>query len=237
MAQFQKEPEGSVLEVFKDSSKAAQRCPDDELVAYARLRSAELGRGDFVGNLKPASREQLRRDANEAAARFPRSARILTVGARANRTVSAARQAVATDETYVPAKVALGAALVDAGDASSAVKLLESTPNLSATSDGFTVLARARLAAHDPKGAIRAARSVFTGRQMELIEPDVRNQWPVIEAHEIAGLAALQLGLYDDAARHLLAADFGSTNVHDLLAAPPPPLRKALNKLAPRSKH
>ena len=71
---------------------------------------------------------------------------------------------------------------------------------------------------------------------MELIEPDAGNRWPVVEAHEIAGLAALELRRYDDAARHLLAADFGSAKVHDLLDDPPPPLRRALHKLAPLSK-
>lgn len=236
MAQFQKEPEGSVRTVFEGATKAAPLCPHDELVAYLRLRGAELGKGALVGALDPSAREQLRRDADEAAVQFPGSARILTIDARASGTVSAARRAVDEDGAYAPAKVALAAALVAAGDAQTAVKLLGTTPKLDATSDGFTVLARARLAVHDLRGAIRATRSVFTGRQMELIEPDAGNRWPVVEAHEIAGLAALELRRYDDAARHLLAADFGSAKVHDLLDDPPPPLRRALHKLAPLSK-
>jgi tetratricopeptide (TPR) repeat protein len=235
-ARFEKEPEGTVRKVFDDATKAELRCPANELVAYARLRSAELGRGAFVGDLTPAARAELRTDADKAAARFPHAVKILAIGARADGTVPAARRAVAADPNYIPAKVALAAALIREGNAPSAVGMLEAIPNLDATSDGFTILARAHFAVHDLKGALRAARLVFKGRSSELIEPDVGNPWPAVEAHEIAGLASLELKRYDEAARHLIAADFGSPRVHELLTHPPPPLRAALRRVSPASK-
>jgi hypothetical protein len=237
LASFEKEPEGTVRKVFDDATKAEVRCPANELVAYVRLRSTELGKGAFIGDLTPSAREELRTEARKAATRFPHAVQILTIDARADGTTAAARRAMAADDNYVPAKVALAAALIRGGDSSGAVELLEATPNLDATSDGFTVLACARFAIHDAKGALRAARLVFKGRRSQLIEPDVGNPWPAVEAHEIAGLAALDLKRYDDAARHLVAADFGSPRVHQLLTHPPPPLRAALRRASPATKH
>jgi hypothetical protein len=233
MAQFQKEPEGTVRSVFDDATVAEVRCARSESVTYVRLRSAELGKGSFVGDLTPAARAEWQRLADRAAVRFPRSARILTESARATGSVEIAMRAVAADGTYVPAKVALASALIGAGEAARAARMLDGLAGLEATSDGFAVLARARLATNDFVGASRAAKQQLRHRQVELIEPDVGNPWPLIEAHEVAAFAALGLGQYDEAARHLVAANFGSAKVRDLIDHPPPALRRALRKIGP----
>jgi hypothetical protein len=79
------------------------------------------------------------------------------------------------------------------------------------------------------KGAARAAQMELTHRNAELIESDAGDPWPVWEAHEIAALAALGLRRYDEAARHLIAANPESPKVRDLLEHPSPSLRRALD--------
>jgi hypothetical protein len=234
MAQVAKEPEGTVRRVFDDATNAQPRCAASEAVTYLRIRSAELGKGSFVGDLTPAARTEWRQLADDAAMRFPRSARILAVDARATGKIEIARRAVAADDAYAPARVALASALIASGDPASAAKMLDGLSGLDATSDGFAVLARARLASSDLLGALRAAKDQFTKRKIELIEPDAGNQWPVVDAHEVAGFAALGLRRYDEAARHLVVADFGSAKVREILAHPPPPLRRALRKVKGR---
>jgi len=144
-AEFAKEPQDKVRQVFDGATAAQVRCPMDEELAYLRLRSAELGRGAFLGQKpSPAAAADWRRLARETAARFPRSARILTVDARGANSVDVAERAVALDEHYVPAKVALANALVAAGEASKATKILDGVTGLENVSDGYTALARAR---------------------------------------------------------------------------------------------
>lgn len=188
-AQFEKEPEGSVRRVYDEATRAAALCPDDEGLAYLRLRSAELGRGALVGEVGPDTLAELRRLADEAAARFPRSARILTVDARVTRRADVARRACAADAAYVPARVALADVLVATGDWRGAERALGDKPMLASTSDGFVVLARIKLAKGDARGAIQAASEALHARAVDLIEPDARNPRPAVEAREIAARA------------------------------------------------
>jgi hypothetical protein len=234
-AEFAKEPQDKIRQVFDTATSAQVRCPASEELAYLRVRSAELGQGAFLGEkLTPAADAEWRRLAHAVAQRFPRSARILTVDARGTNSVDTARRAVALDEHYVPAKVAVATALVAAGEADQAAKILDGLPGLETTSDGFTTLARARLATNDLQGAARAANMELTHRQPDLVEADAGRSWPIWEAHEIAALAAIGLKQYDEAARHLRAANPQSAKVRALLDHPPPALRKALHD--PRSR-
>jgi hypothetical protein len=206
------------------------RCPTNEALTYLQLRAAELGKGSLVGDLTPNARAEWRLFAENATVQFPNSARILTIGARATGSVDMARRAVAADSAYVPATVALASNLIAANDAANASTILNDFSSLERTSDGFAVLARARLAINDLPGALKAAQQQLTKRRPELTESDAGNPWPNIDAHETAAFAALGLKRFDDAAKHALAANFGSTKVRDLLGHPPPELRRALQK-------
>ena len=75
----------------------------------------------------------------EATQRFPQWARILTVRARVSRDATAARQAVAINPNYLPARVVLADILVDAGDWAEAEKLVRQPRNLDGVRDVFTV--------------------------------------------------------------------------------------------------
>ncbi len=189
MAQVEKEPESSIRDVYDAATRALATCPDDEMLAYLRLRAAELGRGTLVGQLAPEAIAELLRLAEGAAARFPESARILTVEARVSRRLDVARRACAADPGYVPAKVALADILVRSGDWRAAERALGDRSALAATSDGFVVLARIKLARGDARGALRATDLALHGRQVDLVEPDARDPRPAMEATEMAARA------------------------------------------------
>jgi hypothetical protein len=200
MAQFEKEPEGTVRRVHEEATRASVACPDDETLAYVRLRSAELGRGALVGQSGPAAATEVLQLAQDAAVRFSQSARILTVEARLSRRIDVARRAYAADSRYVPARVALADALFNAGDLRAAEQALGDKRALGATSDGLVVLARIKLAQGDARAALRAANLALHRRQVDLLEPDARNPQPAAEATDLAARA-----------RHLLASPTRTT--------------------------
>jgi len=185
MAQFEKEPEGTVGKVFADSRNARQSCPDAEGLAYLYVRSAELGGGALVGRLLPAGAAELQKITADAARRFPSSARILTVHARVSRDEGAARRAVAADPVYLPGRIALADILVDRGDWRAAERVLGEGRGLDGTSDGLLVLARVELAKGDVRGALATAKRVLTGRKPELVEPDAGDPRPLLRARAV----------------------------------------------------
>jgi tetratricopeptide (TPR) repeat protein len=237
MAELEMEPEGTVRRVYTEATDFEARCRNDERIAYLRLRSAELGRGALVGQSTPQIVADWKELARVEAKRFPASAPVLTVAARASGDVDLARRAVKADPRYAPASVALAQALVDAGRATDALQVLAGVRALDATVDGFVVLGRARFATGDYGGALQAATDALQRREIDLIEPDAGDFRPTAAAHEIAARAALALGRYQQAAEHLLQADPRSPAVRELLAHPTPELRRALRahgRRAPR---
>jgi tetratricopeptide (TPR) repeat protein len=228
MAQAEMEPEGTVPHVYVEATESEGRCPENENIVYLRLRSAELGRGAIVGQMAPQLIAEWKELARQEAKRFPASARVLTVAARASGELDVARRAVVANPHYAPASVALAEAMIDAGDPIGALKVLDGVGSLDATSDGFVALGRARLATRDFKGALKAATAALRHRQIDLVEPDAGDPRPSAAAHEIAARAALALRRYDVAAGHLLQADSHTPGARELLDHPTPELRRAL---------
>lgn len=221
------EPESGLAAIYEKATEAAEPCPDDEGIAYLRLRSAELGRGAPVGRQAAPISDEWRKLAPILAARFPKSARIATIQARASRSVADARKASALDPKYIPARVALAAALLPSS-AAEAVTYLTPAHDLATVSDGYTVLARARWDLGDAAGAIEAANLALHGRALRLVEPDARDPRPLSGAHEVLGQALLAKGRFRQAATHLKLAAPDSALARKILADPPAGLRKVL---------
>jgi hypothetical protein len=128
-------------------------CPQSEPMWYALIRAAELGVVEFpidaAGRQIPTALDA----AQLAAARCPESVRVKTVLARLEGTEIAARAAIALDNQYAPAALALAASLVASGKAEQAVSTLgasavRAVPGASTTrSAALLSLGRARMAA------------------------------------------------------------------------------------------
>jgi len=221
------EPESGLASIYDQATRATESCPDSEELAYLRLRAAELGRGAPVGRQTPPASEEWRKLAPVLLAKFPRSVKIATVQARASGTVSDARHALALDRTYLPARVALAAALLSSSPAEAATYLAPEH-DLATVSDGYTVLARTRWALGDSAGATEAAKLALHARAFHLIEPDARDPRPVAGAHEVLGQVLLAKCRFREAATHLKLAATDSSLARNILANPPPGLQKVL---------
>jgi len=221
------EPESGLASIYDRATQAAERCPDSEGLAYLRLRAAELGRGAPVGRQAPSANDEWRKLAPLLAAKFPQSARIATVQARASGTAADARKALALNPKYLPARVALAAALLSSLP-TEALTYLTPERDLATVSDGYTVLARTRWALGDSAGAIEAAKQALHARAFRLIEPDARDPRPLSAAHDVMGQALLAKKRFAEAATHLKLAAPDSAVARAILADPPPGLRKAL---------
>lgn len=228
------EPQSAISVVYQRATQASERCPDNESVAYWRLRALELGRGTIVGRQPKSTLDEWRAMAAELSRRFPTSARIVTIQARATGSIDDARKAVELDPSYPPAQVALGVAWIPS-DPARAARHLAGVARLAEVSDGFTALARARYAARDLIGAANAARSVFRKRKVYLVEPDGRDSRPTSQAHEVLGLVALTSGRYREAARELQAAVPDCEGARAILADPPKELRPFLPSVKRKS--
>jgi hypothetical protein len=226
------EPESNLAWIYATASDAGTRCSENESVAYLQLRAAELGAGASVGRQPAPASNGWRTMAPSFAVRFPRSVRIAAIRARASGTVADARGALNLDPEYLPARVALAAALLPT-DPAQAATYLSPGAKLGVVSDGYTVLARVRWALHDVDGAIQAANLALHGRSMHLIEPDGRDPRPLSGAHEILGRAFLEKREYAKAATHLKLASADSEAARAILADPPSGLRRALRSTHP----
>lgn len=223
--EFQKEPESALASIFASATAAAAKCPQSEGLAYLRIRSAELGRGQLIGAFSLDGGQELQESAAEAAQRFPQSARILTVRARVSRDGAAARRAVTIDPTYLPGRVVLGDILVDAGEWAEAEKVL---PSAQGVRDVLTVRARVDLARGDARAALERAERAVSAPRMDSAEPDARDPGPVRRAHAVAALAAIALGRFQRAAVHLSDVNPDDPLIRDVLRAPPKELARAL---------
>jgi hypothetical protein len=232
MAREAKEPQGAVAMAFQEAEQDLKDCPQDETLWYLLLRAAEQGGSPFAATVDGIQIDDLKSAADSLAQRFPHSARIATVRARALSTVEAAKQAVALDPSYAPAHVALGAAKLRTGDAAGARAALENVHELGRVPGGYVLLARARLALGDADGAVAAAAKEPSPRQLNPIELGARDERPAREAREIMGLAHLAAKRFDKAARLLLeAAAGGSASARGTLEQADANLRAALGRL------
>ncbi|MBI3552533.1 MAG: hypothetical protein HY077_08435 [Elusimicrobia bacterium] len=226
-----KEPEGRVDAGFREAAEALKNCPNEERIWYALLRAAELGARGFPAELAGDRAENLGDAAELAARRLPRSVRIMTMLARARGDAPAARAAAALDPSYLPAQAALAAALLKSGDAQGARAALDPLKGLEHVAGGPTLLARARLAAGDPDGALQAASQEPSSIDPLLVEPTARDERPRRAAFEVSGMAQLAAGRYEKAARLLLlAAAEGSDSARSVLRSDGK-LRSALETL------
>lgn len=230
-----KEPEASIR-LLRAQTETMLRtdCANNAGAAYIDLRLQELGAGltQPVGVLSPAQQQAVAELAEKAHARFPASAPIATVLARALHTVDSARAATRLDPAYMPAYAALADALLAAGQPKAALIELLRIHNLSVLSDGYSLKARILLAQEDYPGAIRAANQALRQRKvMSLLEPDGGSALPVCQAQEILGLAYLHQRKYKSAAHALIAARAGSVRAEALLRKPPKGLKEALDAL------
>src|SRR5207247_1416824 len=136
---------------------------------------------------------------------------------------------------YAPAQLALGASLLDGGDAKGALRALGAAEPRDRCVGAWVLLARARLANGDAKGAIEAARKEAAVRGPDgLLEPASRpfHDRMTAQALAIEGLAELALHHLPKAARLLFfAARDGDPAAQDRLRSEPR-LRPALKQLA-----
>ena len=208
---------GAFRRAFEHGRKALASCPDSETPWYALIRAAELGFGQFPVQVSGQSVASAIEAARQAAARQPGSVRILTVLARLEGKVPLARDADSRQPAYAPARVALAAALVEAGEAREALALLKSTPALEATPGTHTIRARALIALGRPRDAVAEARRDRDGSWPDAPEPflmaAVRR-----DAEEALGHALLADHRSKEAAVHLrAAAALGSAKAAALL--------------------
>jgi hypothetical protein len=226
------EPMGWVREAFEDAANSLATCPDNETGWYVALRAAELGRGHYpirVGNREVKS---LGEAAELAGRTIPKSARIAAVRARIIGGVKAAQEALAVDPSYPPSQVALGKALLEAGDAEIACSRLQGVAQLDRVPGGLALLAEAKLASGDPVGALEAAARTAHADGLNSIEPTIPDRNRGIEMEEVKGLANLALRRFDRAARLLLAAAAeGSVKAHGTLRSADANHRHALDEL------
>jgi tetratricopeptide (TPR) repeat protein len=231
---FVMEPRGHLRGLFRDSCAALQSCPREQSVWYVLLRSGELA-GEFPVNLEGRRIANLNAAAQMAVERAPSSPRIATILARATHTLRDAEAAVKLDASYAPARVALADALLNAGDPSAARTVLEKTAHLQRIPGAYSLLARARLTAGDPHGAIQAAQ-----REPQVIgdpvEPGLPDTGSWAEAEEIKGEAYLFQQDYAAAGKVFVEAVLrGSKAALEQLRSANPPLREALEKMSRRS--
>ena len=225
------QPTGPLLIAFDRAVQGVAACPSDEVLWYLFLRTGELGSGTYPVTLAGTEASDLQSAALLARQRFPHSSRIATVLARLSGSVEAARQAVSADPAYPPARVALGAALLKAGDAQGACEILDATSDLNRIPGAYTLLARARLAAADAQGAIDAA-ALEPKRVGNSIEPGGNRNLDAREATEVEGLGYVASGRFDKGACLLLrAAAQGSSSARGALENPGPDLQHSLARV------
>jgi len=196
---------GAFRSAFEAGREALLTCPQAEPLWYAVVRTAELGFGTFPVSLGGADAADPVDAARHAADRNPKSARIVTVLARLTGTVAAAREAVALDPSYAPARTALAAALVHAGQPDQALALLAAGPDIEAAPGTRTMRAQALLAAGRAGDAVNEARRDLNANWPNAPEPflimSVRR-----DAEETLGLALLADRRAGEAVPHLRAA-------------------------------
>jgi hypothetical protein len=227
--------EETAIAVFA-AREGLSRCPDEEGLWYAFLRGNELGDRSFEGegfkrfpkglDLLGKHFESLEAVADHATVRFPGSARIATVRARLHGSVRAAREALAVDASHPPAQVALGRALIAAGQLSEGTAALKKIPEstLRKTHGGMAALGRALLLTGNPNEAITAARVTVNtygcGDDYERNGSGPFNARVKAEAQETIGLANLAIGKTLPSIWSLLTAwSLGRSSARDALMA------------------
>lgn len=212
------------------------QCPGNAELAWVQLRLLELGagRGTFpVGLRTPETDRRWRALAQEWTARAPDSAPLATMAARADGSVEAAQRAVRIGPDYAPAHAALAEALLRKGQPDKADEAMRQVRHPAALTDGYSLLARIRLARGDIAGAQRAARLVLAGRHDDPVEPAGVTTQQRIQAKEVMAQCHLRNRQYAQAARILHEIEPDSELAASLLARPDTHQRAELDKPSP----
>lgn len=232
MTYMSMEPESSLRLLYSQTKDILRtQCSDSPEAGYAYLRMVELGAGAAfpTGILSPAQTQRLKDTAAVYADKFPQSAEIATIQARATHSPEAAKTAIQLPSTYPPALAALAESLLFAGQPDDAYSALHAIHDLSILTDGYALQARILMARGDPEHAFRAARSALTKRHvMSFIEPDGDNMLPLCQANEVLAQIYMQRRQFRKAARALINARPCSQGAQALLNDPPDSLRKVL---------
>jgi hypothetical protein len=223
---------GGIRQSFLLAANALPSCQQDETLWYVLMRASELGFGMFPIQVGSTELNGFDDALHAAVKQFPRSPRLATIFARHAGTVKASRRAVDLDPAYTPARVALAAAQLSAGDAKAAVTTLVMLKDRNRIIGANLLLGRARLADGDPEGAIEAARLESQADVLHTWEPGAAprdDSKP--QTDELVGMAHLAAGRYSVACRHLLAAAAeGSESARGTLKTDPK-LRDTLTEL------
>jgi hypothetical protein len=208
---------GALRQQFTRAAEALAECADSEALWYVLVRAAELGADRFPVTIGSRTFATPLDAAREAASRAPESARIATVLARLDATVASARRAVALDEKWAPARLALAAALAAEGASQEADGIFADTGVMQSVPGANTVRARVLLERSKPEEAAALARRDLAGVWSKAPEfflmSAVRR-----DAAETLGLALLAAHQPKQAVRPLNdAADLGSERAREAL--------------------
>jgi hypothetical protein len=205
---------GPFRSIGDESLQALKQCPDSARLWYLAARSAEVLEGPMDGKAFAES-GGLKKILANARLHAPKSAAIATIAARLDGGVPLAREALAFDSSYAPARRALVSALVKNGFAQEAMPLTSSNSRVDADH-----LARARvlLGVHRPAEAVAEARKALEPGGRDPVEPAPRIEIRR-DANEVLGFALLEEHHADEAHRALLVAgDAGSITAKQKLA-------------------
>jgi hypothetical protein len=208
---------GAVRSQYRQAAEALAQCPESEPHWYLLIRAAELGAGEFPVTIGGQTFATPLDAAREAAARAPGSARIVTVLARLDATVESARRAVALDEKWEPARLALAVALAAGGSNGEADAIFADKSMMQSVPGAHTARARVLIEQGKPQEAAALARRDLTGAWPHAEEPFLTS---VIrrDAAETLGLALLAAHQPKQAAPHLKeAAALGSERARTAL--------------------
>ena len=189
---------GSIRMIGDRALAGVRECPDSALLWYLAVRSAEI-LGTRFGSQTFAAPGGLHQVVEEALAHAPNSAPIVTVAARVEGSTAMARQALALDSNYQPARRALAEAVARDGDIEAGLDLA-----IASNARGPMHLTRARilLAAKRYSEASREAKRVLPSAPDELsASADLYR-----DSNEVLGLALLGLHQRAEAKRALRAA-------------------------------
>lgn len=189
---------GSIRMIGDRALAGVRECPDSALLWYLAARSAEI-LGTRSGSQTFAAPGGLLQVVAEALAHAPNSAPIVTVAARVEGSTAMARQALALDSNYQPARRALAEAVARDGDIEAGLDLA-----IASNARGPMHLTRARilLAAKRYSEASREAKRVLPSAPDELsASADLYR-----DSNEVLGLALLGLHQRAEAQRALRAA-------------------------------
>lgn len=213
-ASVAKEAGPAFLGVFRDLEASLAAHPEREPLAYLCLQALELAH--LYGPLPGAP--ALATEAEMLWKRFPHSARIAVLRARALGTLEAAQASVEVDGTFLPAHLERARALLASGNTAAAQAEVRSIAGYATHPQARLLLAQALLAEGAAGAAVKEAQQALRLQVVPCL--DAFHPSPYYEGHATLGMAYLKLGRSKDAARHLRMAAPGSAAARGILADP-----------------